>query len=467
MIDGIILGNGTSRTMQATLPQTYEEFRAACAAGTQLLDLLFHAPGWQQLPSFLNKANLLSDDAAFLSGAAPRAYNVDVSQINDGDLVLFPENGKMVWFVAVQKNYQQTLNPSGVTLFVRQDPLDDAMAMNITNTNAYANSTADTYLNTDYFDSLDQALQDGISETSFPYTVGNGNNAISTLSRKVFMPSIEEYGLSDVSTTGAATFNKEGSPFPTGFIAPSEKYGPYYRIYTRTPSTNYTNFFMFVSFYNTGVQLVNPAGANGANYSYRPCFALPNDFSQTFYYYSDGSVASQEIDGTLSSAFQALGKFNTYWWSRTNTTTGETDYVQSVYDNAYPYNGTEDGYTYRYLGCPFQEFLGPTAKIVRGRYFGTGTYGQSNPTKIALPFSPKLVIIQYQNTTSWAIFMPPVGFYYTFAASPVYSMLTPTTLYENVLQTYTFPADFEFYSTVSADYQMNRQNYTYHYTALG
>lgn len=68
MMDGIIKADGTSRLMQATLPATYEEFKAQAAAGTLPLDILFNEAGWNQLPTFLNKANLLKDLTAALFG---------------------------------------------------------------------------------------------------------------------------------------------------------------------------------------------------------------------------------------------------------------------------------------------------------------------------------------------------------------------------------------------------------------
>lgn len=75
MIDGIIKADGTSRLMRATLPATYEEFKAQAADGILPLDVLFNADGWIQFPTFLNKANLLKDSTAALfgfgSGAMP------------------------------------------------------------------------------------------------------------------------------------------------------------------------------------------------------------------------------------------------------------------------------------------------------------------------------------------------------------------------------------------------------------
>ena len=64
MIDGVIAQTGNSRLVKANLPATYDEFKAQAAAGTLPIDLLFNAAGWSVQPTFLNKANLLSDTTA-------------------------------------------------------------------------------------------------------------------------------------------------------------------------------------------------------------------------------------------------------------------------------------------------------------------------------------------------------------------------------------------------------------------
>lgn len=78
MIDGIIKADGTSRLVRATLPATYEEFRAQAAAGTLALDVLFNAAGWNQTPTFLNKYNLLKDETAAKFGLGTSAVPDDV-----------------------------------------------------------------------------------------------------------------------------------------------------------------------------------------------------------------------------------------------------------------------------------------------------------------------------------------------------------------------------------------------------
>ena len=117
MMDGIIKADGTSRLMRAELPATYEEFRAQCRAGAQPLDVLFNALGWSQLPTFLNKANLLKDDTAALFGLGAYAVPDDVF----GVLSRFQSGlgNEYVWAkTSVEKNvrYTETLYESNFNL---------------------------------------------------------------------------------------------------------------------------------------------------------------------------------------------------------------------------------------------------------------------------------------------------------------------------------------------------------------
>ena len=64
MKDGVIKHDGTSRLIKANLPATYEAMRAMAATGALPMDILFNAAGWDILPDFLNKENLLTDKTA-------------------------------------------------------------------------------------------------------------------------------------------------------------------------------------------------------------------------------------------------------------------------------------------------------------------------------------------------------------------------------------------------------------------
>lgn len=78
MKDGVIKNDGTSRLIKANLPATYEEMRTMAAAGTLPADILFNDAGWDVLPDFLNKANLMKDQTATLFGLGPDAVPDDV-----------------------------------------------------------------------------------------------------------------------------------------------------------------------------------------------------------------------------------------------------------------------------------------------------------------------------------------------------------------------------------------------------
>ena len=92
MIDGIIKDAGNSRYAKSiatfkTLYPSYDDFAEALMAGTLPLDLIFNPGGWSQLPTFLNKNNLLKDATAALYGrgssAVPDEILSDIRKLLD------------------------------------------------------------------------------------------------------------------------------------------------------------------------------------------------------------------------------------------------------------------------------------------------------------------------------------------------------------------------------------------------
>lgn len=132
MTDGRIKNDGTSRSMKATLPATYDELRTACENGTQLLDLLFNADGWEQIPDFLNKANLLKDETAallamgatakvneVLNALIPRIGDIKVTaRKNLSDCWLLC-NGDVVDDTEEYAEFRQVLDPNKVTMWTK------------------------------------------------------------------------------------------------------------------------------------------------------------------------------------------------------------------------------------------------------------------------------------------------------------------------------------------------------------
>lgn len=106
MQDTVIKGNGRSRIIKgpADMPATYNEWRAQVMAGTAQLDVsvnpdITESGGISQLGTPLNKANLLTDEAAALFGLMDDA-TIDA---------MF----KALWSLRAQKNGFATLDSSG------------------------------------------------------------------------------------------------------------------------------------------------------------------------------------------------------------------------------------------------------------------------------------------------------------------------------------------------------------------
>lgn len=77
-------------------------------------------------------------------------------------------------------------------------------------------------------------------------------------------------------------------------------------------------------------------------------------------------------------------------------------YVNSPDKNAYP-PPIDDGYTYEYLGQ-----FGDKARIAKGSYVGTGTYGSSNPNSLTFGFEPQVLFISGK-PVSWGTNLPNIG----------------------------------------------------------
>lgn len=71
MKDGILKETKNSRLLKAELPATYAELVELAANAGIPADVLFNAEGWQQIPTFLNKKNLLQDSTAEALGLEP------------------------------------------------------------------------------------------------------------------------------------------------------------------------------------------------------------------------------------------------------------------------------------------------------------------------------------------------------------------------------------------------------------
>lgn len=147
-----------------------------------------------------------------------------------GTIVKLKENGVPQEFYVAKHGYPTDGN--GRTLLVRRY-IYDTRQWHTSNVNAYASCALDSWFNNTYYNLLDADIKAQIAAVAIPYTPGNGNNSVSTLSRKVFALSVTELGRT------ASYANVEGSALPiasTLQIAYNSSGGAVVQ-WTRSPST--------------------------------------------------------------------------------------------------------------------------------------------------------------------------------------------------------------------------------------
>ena len=207
-----------------------------------------------------------------------------------------------------------------------------------------------------------------------------------------------------------------------------------------------------------------------------PCYitgcgigSYSGDNSTNIYYIPADATSGSSRDSTIVATTQGNSKWSCFISEYSAATppaklittehkkiheAGETIYYQSSDRNAYPDSGTVDGLTYQYLGVPFQKF--PTMpQIATGSYTGTGTYGSSNPNSLMFDFNPKLIIIgnvaSYNGVPMHVIFQKDSDFAIFYASMHV---------------TWS-DSGVSWYSSDSANYQLNKSGAQYYYTAIG
>ena len=208
-----------------------------------------------------------------------------------GTIVKLKENGVPQEFYVAKHGYPTDGN--GRTLLVRRY-IYDTRQWHTSNVNAYASCALDSWFNNTYYNLLDADIKAQIAAVAIPYTPGNGNNSVSTLSRKVFALSVTELGRT------ASYANVEGSALPiasTLQIAYNSSGGAVVQ-WTRSPyAVNAGNAY----YLNTN-GYVNDSSCT-ITYGARPAFALPSSLSVS----DDGSVTVNTAPVINYSGGSALG----------------------------------------------------------------------------------------------------------------------------------------------------------------
>ena len=208
-----------------------------------------------------------------------------------GTIVKLKENGVPQEFYVAKHGYPTDGN--GRTLLVRRY-IYDTRQWHTSNVNAYASCALDSWFNNTYYNLLDADIKAQIAAVAIPYTPGNGNNSVSTLSRKVFALSVTELGRT------ASYANVEGSALPiasTLQIAYNSSGGAVVQ-WTRSPYT-YRTYHACCLYTDGNVDYNLCTNTHGA----RPAFTLPSSLSVS----DDGSVTVNTAPVINYSGGSALG----------------------------------------------------------------------------------------------------------------------------------------------------------------
>ena len=193
-----------------------------------------------------------------------------------GSIVKLKENGVLVDFYVAKHDYENGLNGSGRTLVVRKDCYDTRQ-WHTSNVNAYATSAIDTWLNSTYKNLLDADIRGVIGTTKIKYTPGNGNTAVGTLERAIFLLSVTELGKTASYANTEGTALSIASSLQIAYLNGSAVVQ-----WTRSPLADGTNY-AYCLLTNGNVGSRNCYNAYGS----RPAFTLPSTLSVS----DDGSVS--------------------------------------------------------------------------------------------------------------------------------------------------------------------------------
>ena len=219
-------------------------------------------------------------DGAIVSGT-PLSGTL-LSAVPIGTIVNISENSTPTRFIVVQHGHPTADN--GRTLLTRES-LCDRMKWNANIVNTYADSTVDEWLNNEYLNLIDSNVRSQISSVDIPYTPGNGNYTVTTLSRKVFLPSCTE-----IMSTIPTHCNIEGSQL--SYFQGKTSRSDYIGYLNGSPAPWPSRSPMTTD--NEAIHIVNAAGyfvssSSNLTYAPRPMFTLPDTLTLSLEPNPDGS----------------------------------------------------------------------------------------------------------------------------------------------------------------------------------
>ena len=214
------------------------------------------------------------------------ADGLDLAELPEGSIVMIRESGSPVEFYVAKHDYESGLNGSGRTLLVRKDCYD-IRSYHSSQSNPYATSSIDSWLNGSYKVLLDAAVQTAIETTAFYCASGSDNGTVTTLKRNVFLLSLTELGA--VYSNGVVL----GTALPiANTLKIAYRNGSAVGQWTRTPMFGGSGSNVYRDLALTSSGSVNTADVtNSTTYGSRPAFTLPATTKLNLHPNADGSYS--------------------------------------------------------------------------------------------------------------------------------------------------------------------------------
>ena len=186
-----------------------------------------------------------------------------------GDQITLKESGVDATFDVLHVGYR--LGTYGHNIILgRHDPLPNTRQMQTTNTNAggYMATLVASYLDGEYFNNLDEAWRDVISEITFQASVGSQGTALQNEEHKVWLPM--EYNIFGATTYAAGTEHTTGL---------NEQFAYFVSAPNRIKAINGSAVYWWGSSPSvsgsTAFCIVNASGTAGSNYASDSCGVVP------------------------------------------------------------------------------------------------------------------------------------------------------------------------------------------------
>lgn len=366
----------------------------------------------------------------------PSAQTVALSTLAEGSIIYLNESGSPVEFYVAKQGYESGLNGAGRTLLVRKSCYNQQQ-WNSSLVNAYSGSSVDSWLNSTYKGLLDSGIQSAVSSTTIPYTPGNGNTAVESLSRAVFLLSFTEYG----NTAQSNIVNVEGSALGiSGLLSDLNQW-------MRTPRIDNTN-----SAWHDENGTAESDFVTQSNWYVQPAFTLPDTYQVV------PQVKTITTSGTPSQAIAlqggSAGDTIPVIFSGVAQLSGVTQ-GQKITSSGVHGFGAMDGWL-----SVFPYWM-PGAKIATGSYVGAGTYGSNNPNTLVFPFEPKMLMVLPDPTSA----TPSYSGFWCFGNPGITGQISSN--YSSGSTLSVSGTTVSWYNTSSSEVQLNNNNKTYYYVAIG